>query len=284
MPKNFRLLTGLLVFLIVFTKSYATDSTALDPTKNLLTDPAQKVANLAYVTFAAPAGSSQLMGLCPAGLVLVSGSGTHVPPIPGLWDTEQFYWQCVQSINGWSTAQNNGEIQPYSGMNYSSAYNNNLVDNSQNGAPVWTSDPNFDPQHVAYTYFNFPGNQFIPTGVGGSGIVCPAASGRVQISCTNGLGQTVLNQTYYNLDKPTVFYIGPGDTAKCQVTRTYDRDPSATCSGEVSIPSGQAKVMACCQRNWYCKTGSWQDPGLTTCDQCPCGGNGQPACGPGNCN
>lgn len=270
------------IFMLLATQAYAIqDSSMLNPVKNL-TDPAQKVANLAYVTFASATGASQLMGLCPAGLVLVTGSGTRVPPVPGLWDTEQFYWQCVQSINGWSTAQNSGDIQPYGGMNYSSAYSTNLVDNSQDGRPVWASDPNFDPQHVSYTYFNFPGNQFIPTGLGGSGVVCPSAKGSVTINCTNSLGQTVLNGTYYGLDKPTVFYIGPGDTAHCQVSRTYQNGPP--CNGTVNIPSGQAKVMACCQGNWYCKTGSWQDPALTTCDQCPCGGSGQPACGPGNCN
>lgn len=261
----------------------AADSTSLNP--NLVpANPSQKVANLAYITFASTVGASALMGQCPAGLTLVSGSGTHVPPIPGLWDTEQYYWQCIQSLTAWSNSQENGEIQPYDGLDYGKSYSTNLVDNSQDGKPVWTSDPQFDPQNVTYTYFNFPGNQFIPTGVGGSGVVCPTAGGSVTISCKNGLGQPIpgMNGTFYGVDAPKVFYIGPGDSATCQVTRTYASGPA--CNGTVTIPSGQAKVMACCQGNWYCKTGSWGDPGLTTCNQCPCGNPGQPACGPGNCS
>jgi hypothetical protein len=35
------------------------------------------------------------------------------------------------------------------------------------------------------------------------------------------------------------------------------------------VPSGQTKVMACCNGTFACGTSTWSDAALTTCLTCP---------------
>jgi hypothetical protein len=277
--------------------------------------PMYNVANVFYVTFqmacpdyqpsnpqACSTSTNPFFYKCPQGLILVPGSGTYVPPIPGApaylnLSTANYYWQCMQGLNGFSIPPQDyvpapgtgGNPQPFVNMTYADSTYAGTVQGvsspqygvggvynigSGNLAPNWILD-NVDDQsgNTNFTYFQFPGNSFIPTGIGGSGIGCNTNQGDVlTISCTDSFGRNVNTIPASNGVTPTspiIFYIPPGTSATCQVTRTYGPNPSTTCNATVTIPSGQTKVMACCSGSFACGTSTWSDTALTTCLACP---------------
>lgn len=265
----------LLAFSILFSaagfadsKNEVVDSSKLLPMSN--PNPVGGTAVLTYVTFKTSNLAAPMLGQCPKGLTLLPGSVTNVPAIPGVPEFQypQKYWQCVQSVHGFAKSVAYEEIQPYQNMDYPN-YNPSLATslNNPGTVPEWLKYSN----DVYYTYFNFPGNQFIPTGIGGSAITCPNAGGYVSIHCTNGLGQVIYDRTVAPTLIPVIFYIGPSDKANCRVKRSYS-DPSNQCDvpPNITIDSGQAKVMSCCWKQWACSTGAWDNPMLLGCGDCPC--------------
>lgn len=268
--------------------------------------PVYKVANLAYVTFQAPQGGA-FVNNCPPNMTLVSGSSASVPCVPGYNPNcssdnpyTTMYWQCMENLNAWATQPpipaDNSHIpaQPYTNVTYanntyagtvpgqsSPAYGSGGI-YSSSALNAWMPDSYDDSSgNTLFTYYQFPGNSYVPTGIGGSGIGCNTGGGdTVTISCTDSFGRTValspssassgMSPPASNVN-PVIFFIPPNTNATCTVTRTYpSAGASATCSGTVTVPSGQAKVMACCYGAWACSTSNWSDStDVNTCQSCP---------------
>jgi hypothetical protein len=267
------------------------DSSTLLPKITPEPTPTIKIANLMYVTFQLPTGSQNaFQGGCPDGMTYVSGSGTVVPAIPGYAPAAMYYWQCIENVNGWSQApvgNSIGAAQPfiapsYTDITYAGTLQGAAAPQLYHSQGVYAQSPPVNwmvdlvddtSGQTNYTYYQFPGNNFIPSGIGGSGIGCNTNHGDVlTIVCKDAFGRTI--QTSPNAQNgitpvsPVIFFIPSGSSATCSVTRTYPGE-YPTCTGTVTVPSGQTKVMACCNGNFACGTSTWSDASLTTCLSCP---------------
>lgn len=283
--------------------------------------PIYDVANVMYVTFkmlcpnyqannpqACSTSSSQYFMQCPQGLILVPNSGTFVPPIPGSDPNLQlnqayYYWQCMQNVSGYNPVPTYnpgtaGNPQPFVNMSYPiNSYAGTVpgVSNPAYGSGgIYAANTNLDWMNYApdasgntsFTYFQFPNNSFIPTGLGGSGLACgtttspqPAPAGdQDTIECVDSFGRPITNMDYsspywnipYHFPQLAfVFYISPNTNATCHVVRhfgsTGDLAGGPDCNASIQIPAGQAAVMACCDGTWSCSITNWDSPYLTTC-------------------